>query len=89
IAEAVLQEVLNLAWRQLTAKHGRPLRVDGTPCDPDFVIVGYGKLGGLELGYGSDLDLVFLPDGDPQRDSDGERPLDGASFFARLGQRII
>ncbi|MFX6044725.1 hypothetical protein ABTE88_19790, partial [Acinetobacter baumannii] len=57
IAEAVLQEVLNLAWRQLTAKHGRPLRVDGTPCDPDFVIVGYGKLGGLELGYGSDLDL--------------------------------
>lgn len=89
IAEAVLQEVLNLAWRQLTAKHGRPLRVDGTPCDPDFVIVGYGKLGGLELGYGSDLDLVFLHDGDPQRDSDGERPLDGASFFARLGQRII
>ncbi len=89
IAEAVLQEVLHLSWRQLVARHGRPLRADGTVCDPGFIIVGYGKLGGIELGYGSDLDLVFIHDADPQRDTDGGKPLDGASFFARLGQKII
>lgn len=89
IAEAVLDEVLNLCWRQLTARHGRPRRLDGSSCDLDFIIVGYGKLGGLELGYGSDLDLVFIHDADTQADTDGPRPLDGASFFARLGQKII
>ncbi len=89
IAEAVLQEVLNLCWRQLVARHGQPVREDGSLCDPGFIIVGYGKLGGLELGYGSDLDLVFIHDADPQRDTNGDKPLDGASFFARLGQKII
>lgn len=90
IAEAVLQEVLHLSWRQLVARHGTPLDRDGKPCDPGFIIVGYGKLGGLELGYGSDLDLVFIHDADAQRDTvGGVKPLDGASFFARLGQKII
>jgi len=89
LAEAVLEEVLWLTWRNLTARHGCPVRVDGTPCDPDFIIVGYGKLGGLELGYGSDLDLVFIHDGSPDGETDGIKPLDNASFFARLGQKII
>ncbi len=89
LAEAVLEEVLWLAWRGLTARHGRPVRADGLPCDPDFIVVGYGKLGGLELGYGSDLDLVFVHDGSPDGETDGERPIDNASFFARLGQKII
>jgi glutamate-ammonia-ligase adenylyltransferase len=90
IAEAVLQEVLHLSWRQLVARHGTPLDREGRPCDPGFIIVGYGKLGGLELGYGSDLDLVFIHDADAQRDTvGGVKPLDGASFFARLGQKII
>ncbi|MDI1302419.1 MAG: bifunctional [glutamate--ammonia ligase]-adenylyl-L-tyrosine phosphorylase/[glutamate--ammonia-ligase] adenylyltransferase [bacterium] len=89
LAEAMLEEVLWLSWRQLTARHGRPVRADGTPCDPDFIIVGYGKLGGLELGYGSDLDLVFIHDGSAEGETDGVKPLDNASFFARLGQKII
>ncbi len=89
LAEAVLEEVLWLAWRNLTARHGRPVRADGQPCDPDFIVVGYGKLGGLELGYGSDLDLVFIHDASPDGETDGERPIDNASFFARLGQKII
>jgi glutamate-ammonia-ligase adenylyltransferase len=58
-------------------------------CDPGFIIVGYGKVGGLELGHGSDLDLVFIHDGDPQAETDGPKPIDGAQFFTRLGQRII
>jgi glutamate-ammonia-ligase adenylyltransferase len=89
LAEAVLEEVLWLAWRNLTGKHGRPVRADGSPCDPDFIIVGYGKLGGLELGYGSDLDLVFIHDGSPDCETEGPRAIDNASFFARLGQKII
>lgn len=89
LAEAILDQVLALAWRQTVAKHGTPRRADGSLCDPDFIIVGYGKVGGLELGHGSDLDLVFIHDGDSQAETDGAKPIDGAQFFARLGQRII
>lgn len=89
LAEAMLEAVLWLAWRELTARHGRPQRADGSPCELDFVIVGYGKLGGLELGYGSDLDLVFIHDAGADGETDGARPLDNASFYARLGQKII
>jgi glutamate-ammonia-ligase adenylyltransferase len=89
LAEAILDQVLALAWRQTVAKHGTPRRADGSLCDPDFIIVGYGKVGGLEFGHGSDLDLVFIHDGDSQAETDGAKPIDGAQFFARLGQRII
>ena len=89
LAEAILEQVLALAWRQTVAKHGVPMRTDGSLCDPGFIIVGYGKVGGLELGHGSDLDLVFIHDGDPQAETDGPKPIDGAQFFTRLGQRII
>ncbi|MBK5538642.1 bifunctional [glutamate--ammonia ligase]-adenylyl-L-tyrosine phosphorylase/[glutamate--ammonia-ligase] adenylyltransferase [Pseudomonas sp. TH05] len=89
LAEAILEQVLALAWRQTVAKYGSPQRSDGTLCDPGFIIVGYGKVGGIELGHGSDLDLVFIHDGDPQAETDGAKPIDGAQFFTRLGQRII
>ena len=89
LAEAILEQVLALAWRQVTARYGSPRRLDGSPCNLDFVIVGYGKVGGIELGHGSDLDLVFIHDGDPVAETDGDRPIDGAQFYMRLGQRII
>ncbi|PKH83875.1 bifunctional [glutamate--ammonia ligase]-adenylyl-L-tyrosine phosphorylase/[glutamate--ammonia-ligase] adenylyltransferase [Pseudomonas sp. Choline-02u-1] len=89
LAEAILEQVLALAWRQTVAKYGTPLRTDGALCDPGFIIVGYGKVGGIELGHGSDLDLVFIHDGDPQAETDGPKSIDGAQFFTRLGQRII
>ncbi|TFH85811.1 bifunctional [glutamate--ammonia ligase]-adenylyl-L-tyrosine phosphorylase/[glutamate--ammonia-ligase] adenylyltransferase [Billgrantia azerbaijanica] len=91
IAEVLLDAVLAMAWKHLVRKHGVPPRRDGSPSgsEPDFLIVGYGKLGGIELGYGSDLDLVFLHDADPQGSTDGPRPLDAPVFFTRLGQRII
>lgn len=89
LAEAILAQVLALAWRQTVARHGMPRRPDGSPCDPGFIIVGYGKMGGLELGHGSDLDLVFIHDADSVAETDGPRAIDGAQFFTRLGQRII
>jgi glutamate-ammonia-ligase adenylyltransferase len=85
IAEVVLQETLDLAWRHLVARHGRPA---GVGEGMGFAVVAYGKLGGIELGYGSDLDLVFLHT-DAEGTTDGERPVDNAVFYARLAQRLI
>jgi glutamate-ammonia-ligase adenylyltransferase len=88
-AELVLDYSLRAAWRELVAKHGKP-RCGPPPRDAGFAVVGYGKLAGLELGYGSDLDLVFLHDssGDTQ-ETDGVPPLDNERFFSRLVQRLI
>jgi len=90
----VLEHVLALAWEQLTAKHGCPRRVDGSACllgsnNSDFIVVAYGKLGGIELGHGSDLDLVFIHDADTTLSTDGERSIDNQTFYTRLGQRMI
>ena len=83
IAEAVVAAALDLAWCGLTARHG-------APHEHGFAIIAYGKLGGLELGYGSDLDLVFLySTTDPEQLTGGDKPIAGAVFFARLAQRIV
>ncbi|MFD2192253.1 bifunctional [glutamate--ammonia ligase]-adenylyl-L-tyrosine phosphorylase/[glutamate--ammonia-ligase] adenylyltransferase [Pistricoccus aurantiacus] len=89
IAEVMLEQVLVMAWKHLVRKHGYPKRREDARSDADFIIVGYGKLGGIELGYGSDLDLVFIHDAATQGTTDGKRPIDNALFFTRLGQRII
>jgi glutamate-ammonia-ligase adenylyltransferase len=75
-----------MAWRDISARHGVPRQQDGRPTP--FIIVAYGKLGGIELGYGSDLDLVFLH-GEGGAATDGERSLDAQVFFLRLTQRIV
>lgn len=83
LAESVVQTVLQLARRELIAAHGQ---VPGGT----FAIIGYGSLGGLELGFGSDLDLVFLYDHPRQVEaSDGKRPLDAGRWFARLAQKVM
>ncbi len=89
LAEAILEQVMLLVWQELVRKHGYPKQLDGCPCELNFIILGYGKLGGIELGHSSDLDLVFIYDCDPQAETDGPRPVDGAQFYTRLGQRII
>ena len=91
IAEVTLEEVLEVAWRHLVGRHGSPVcNAQGRLCDKGFAVVAYGKLGGIELGYGSDLDLVFLHGGeDVNAETNGDRPVAVPVFFARLGQRII
>ncbi|MGQ9427154.1 bifunctional [glutamate--ammonia ligase]-adenylyl-L-tyrosine phosphorylase/[glutamate--ammonia-ligase] adenylyltransferase [Gilvimarinus sp. F26214L] len=94
LAEVILEHVLELAWQQMIARYGRPRRADGGTCSVDsqtgdFVIVGYGKLGGIELGHGSDLDLVFVHRADPHLGTEGPREIDNGTFFMRLGQKII
>lgn len=89
IAEVVLDHVVDVAFANLVARHGHPQRADGSACDTDFAIIGYGKLGGIELGYTSDLDLVFVHNADPELATDGDKPIDNAVFYTRLGQRIV
>jgi glutamate-ammonia-ligase adenylyltransferase len=70
LADTIVQETLPLVWSKLRNRH----------CEtPRFAVIGYGKLGGKELGYASDLDLVYLYD-DPDPEA-GEN-------YARLGQRL-
>ncbi|MDP7041732.1 MAG: bifunctional [glutamate--ammonia ligase]-adenylyl-L-tyrosine phosphorylase/[glutamate--ammonia-ligase] adenylyltransferase, partial [Gammaproteobacteria bacterium] len=90
IAELVLEEAISLGLRELIARHGVPCCVvDGTRREAAFAIAGYGKLGGLELGYGSDLDIVFMHDSEGEsQQTDGDKSLDNSVFFGRLARRI-
>lgn len=87
IAEVTVNSVLQLAWEHLVSKHGRPSGIAPGQCG--FTVIAYGKLGGIELGYGSDLDLVFLHAAAPGGCTDGARPVANEVFYARLTQRMI
>ncbi|HAS51582.1 MAG TPA: bifunctional [glutamate--ammonia ligase]-adenylyl-L-tyrosine phosphorylase/[glutamate--ammonia-ligase] adenylyltransferase [Gammaproteobacteria bacterium] len=91
IAEVLLRKVLELAWADLLPRFGQPrCVVEGVEREAQFAIIAYGKLGGIELNYGSDLDLVFLHDSAGSRQlTQGSRQIDNAAFFAKLVQRII
>ncbi|QWT19027.1 bifunctional [glutamate--ammonia ligase]-adenylyl-L-tyrosine phosphorylase/[glutamate--ammonia-ligase] adenylyltransferase [Bacillus sp. NP157] len=85
LAEAVVAAVLALAVREMTTQHGR-LPGDGL----GFAVLGYGSLGGEELGFASDLDLVFVYDGRRANAmSDGARPVDGTRWYQRMAQRVM
>lgn len=86
IAECAVRAVVDMAWRQTVARHGQPRQASGAVAP--FAVVAYGKLGGWELGYGSDLDLVFLHDA-ANATTDGARAIEGQQFCMKLGQRII
>lgn len=85
LADGVVMRILALAEQEVASAHGR---VPGAR----FAVLGYGSLGGEELGFGSDLDLVFLYDApaiEGGAQSDGARPLDAGRWFARLAQKIV
>ena len=88
LAEAITEEVVNQAWAQMSERYGVPPEV-AVSGQRGFAVVAYGKLGGIELGYGSDLDLVFLHGGDPNSYTDGRKPIDSRQFYLRLAQRIL
>lgn len=70
LADTIVQETLPLVWSKLKNRHC---------AEPKFAVIGYGKMGGKELGYASDLDLVYLYDDDDQ---------DAPENYTRLGQRL-
>ncbi len=91
LAEIVLNKAMDIAWRDLTAKHGTPRAGEaGTAYKPGLGVIAYGKFGGMELSYRSDLDLVFLHDSaGTEQQTDGNKPLDNSIFFARLVRRLV
>ena len=90
IAEAVVSEVLHYAYREVANKHGQPVIVESDRDDALGVsVLGYGKLGGLEMSYGSDLDLVFVHGIDPDQMTDGDVAIEGGVFVNRVVRRII
>ncbi|MCG9697561.1 bifunctional [glutamate--ammonia ligase]-adenylyl-L-tyrosine phosphorylase/[glutamate--ammonia-ligase] adenylyltransferase [Shewanella sp. Isolate11] len=92
LAEAIIEQVVAQAWHQITARHGVPSHLQNG--EMGFAVIGYGKAGGIELGYGSDLDLVFLHDYSREKYPDslqtnGDRPLDIGHFYLKLAQRVL
>ncbi len=76
LADLILDATLAQCWAQLPNKHR---------ADPTFAVIAYGKLGGKELGYASDLDLVFVHD-DAGHGGEHER---SAEVYAKLAQRVL
>lgn len=89
LAESILHRVLDMAWHTLVNKHGIPCDAQGVEQGRNFIVIGYGKMGGIELSYGSDLDLVFLHGTDSNASTNGAKPITNAVFFTRLGQKVI
>ncbi|MES2625345.1 MAG: bifunctional [glutamate--ammonia ligase]-adenylyl-L-tyrosine phosphorylase/[glutamate--ammonia-ligase] adenylyltransferase [Pseudomonadota bacterium] len=92
LAEVILSYVLDLAWQQLTTKYGFPRNAAGESGAIDFIVIAYGKLGGIELNYGSDLDLVFMHDGHAEKDTTGGAAglvINSSAFYVQLGQKIL
>lgn len=89
LAEVLLETSLDLAWRYLSGRHGLPCDKDGQPLPESMAIIAYGKAGGFELAYGSDLDLVFLCPNEISGSTDGRSSINNNKFFVRLGQRVV
>jgi glutamate-ammonia-ligase adenylyltransferase len=91
LAETIVSVVIDLAWQQLVKRYGLPFDSQGNLGDREFLVVGYGKLGGLELSYRSDLDLVFIHDGhaDAQTSGGSYGTCNSSAFYVQLGQKIL
>ena len=87
LAEAIMAQVVELAWQQMVERYGLPAGASNE--DKGLAVLAYGKLGGLELGYGSDLDLVFVHQCDSQSATSGDRAIDSKQFYLKLVQRVL
>jgi glutamate-ammonia-ligase adenylyltransferase len=85
LADAILEAALQAAWQRLRQQRGTPLTNGGKPAR--FVVLAMGKLGGEELNYSSDIDLIFLYDGEGK--TDGPRSITNAEFFDRLAREVV
>ncbi|CAA9892177.1 Glutamine synthetase adenylyl-L-tyrosine phosphorylase / Glutamine synthetase adenylyl transferase [Candidatus Methylobacter favarea] len=87
IAENIVSHSVERAWQMLAETHGYPPDSDNNAIG--FAVIGFGKLGGIELGYGSDLDLVFLYDcKDGHALTEGPKPVSCSRFYGKLGQKV-
>src|SRR5262249_5153505 len=85
LAEVALDEAARICYDRLVEQHGEPAQADGSPAP--FTICGLGKFGGREMGYASDLEVLFVHDG--QGRTRGARPIDNGLFFEHLAQQVV
>ncbi len=85
VADAILEAALRSAWRSVEVKRGTPRRADGTPAS--MVVLAMGKLGGVELNYSSDIDLILFYD--EEGTTDGARPISNQEFFTHLTRKFV
>ena len=85
LADAIVEAGLDYTWRHMEELYGQPLRSDVERCR--FVVLALGKLGGLELNYSSDIDLVFMYEQDGQ--TDARRIVSNHEFFERLCKDLV
>ncbi len=88
LAEVIIAEVVNIAWQQTSIRFGEP-RSCAENNDKGFAVIGYGKTGGIELGYSSDLDLVFIHTSPENDTTNGDREVPAGQFYSKLAQRIM
>lgn len=97
LAEVLLDKAVSIARQELLPRFGLPMcrQQDGSLAEAGFVIIGMGKLGGREITYHSELDIIFIFEGEgttvaaPQTDPRRFRRRDNREYFAQLAQRII
>jgi len=88
LAQAIVGEVVNLAWQQVAKRFGEPSSI-AEMAGKGFAVIGYGKTGGFELGYSSDLDLVFIHNCESNDVTNGVKSVAAGQFYAKLAQRIM
>ncbi len=87
LADVLLFAAYSMAKNELT-RHGRPTWDDnGTLRSASLAVIALGKMGGYELNYHSDLDIIYIYD--QQGTTDGEKQISNHEYFAKLGQKII
>jgi len=87
LAEACIEHGVNLAWQQMVSRYGYPEGASDE--NKNFAVIAYGKLGGFELGYGSDLDVVFVHNCESTKPTDGKKAIDSRQFYLKLAQRLM
>src|SRR2546426_294870 len=87
LADACLAEAWRLADATLRAQYGAPLDAGGA--ETGLGVIGMGKLGGDELNYSSDIDLMFVYGADGETEGGSEGRIANGDYFARLGREIV
>lgn len=85
LAEVVVDQAYRICQDALALRYGTPFTEEGSPAY--FAICGLGKFGGRELGYASDIELLFVYGG--QGETDGQEPIGNRFYFEKLAQQII
>jgi len=89
LAQVIIQSAINFCWHNMINRYGHPEGKNISDNQTGFSVIGYGKLGGFELGFNSDLDLVFLFDAPLDSQTNGKKAIGINRFYTRLAQKMI